>query len=143
MLDSKALPVYTDPMHEHKENFRQPLHTDVCLWLDYYGDLLSTRQREVLTLYFDEDWSLSEIAEHTGLSRQGIHEQIRRGVKRLSLLESSLELAARDRQMEDLIKTALRQHERNEAAELLQSLDSMLRLVRQTPGGRGEHHGIV
>lgn len=130
-------------MHEHEEHFRQPLHTDVCLWLDYYGDLLSTRQREVLILYFDEDWSLSEIAEHTGLSRQGIHEQIRRGVKRLSLLESSLELAARDRQMENLIKTALRQHESNEAAGLLQSLESMLRLVRQTPGGRGEHHGIV
>ena len=79
---------------------REPLHTDVCLWLDYYGDLLTSRQREVLTLYFDEDWSLSEIAEHTGLSRQGIHDQIRRGVARLSALESSLELARRDRLME-------------------------------------------
>ena len=63
-------------MQDENTIFKDPVHTDVCLWLDYYSDLLSARQRQVLTLYFNEDWSLSEIAGQTGLSRQGVHDQI-------------------------------------------------------------------
>ena len=128
-------------MQNQEDHLREPLHTDVCLWLDYYGDLLTSRQREVLTLYFDEDWSLSEIAEHTGLSRQGIHDQIRRGVARLSALESSLELARRDRLMEELIKTALDQHQSGDDGGLRQSLAAMTSLLGQAAGGRGEQDG--
>ncbi len=130
-------------MHKQENKSGEPLHTDVCLWLDYYGDLLSSRQRQVLTLYFDEDWSLSEIAEHTGLSRQGIHEQIRRGVNSLCRLEGSLELARRDRQMEELIKTALYQNERDDGQGLRLSLEAMMKLLGQTAGGRGERDGTL
>ena len=143
LLDSMAIRVYTDSMQKQENQLREPWHTDVCLWLDYYGDLLSLRQREVLTLYFDEDWSLSEIAEHTGLSRQGIHDQIRRGVARLSALERSLELAQRARLMGELIKTASRQHQSGDDQGLRQSLSAMTKLLGQAADGRGEHDGTL
>ena len=38
-----------------------------CTLLDYYGAALTERQRELLTFYYDDDLSLFEIAENTGI----------------------------------------------------------------------------
>lgn len=84
-----------------------PTHTDVCLWLDYYGELLSERQRQVLTLYYDEDLSLSEIADVAGLSRQGVHGHIRKGVAKLMQFETTLRLATRDGAIAERLSDAL------------------------------------
>ena len=62
--------------------------------LDYYGSLLTERQRDLLTSYYDEDLSLSEISENTGISRQGIRDAIKRGEAELDRLEDSLGIAA-------------------------------------------------
>ena len=51
--------------------------------LDAYGELLAPRQRECCDLYFNEDLSLSEIAETCGISRQGAWDNIRRGSEAL------------------------------------------------------------
>ncbi|NLB51148.1 MAG: DNA-binding protein [Clostridiaceae bacterium] len=124
-------------MQDENTIFKDPVHTDVCLWLDYYSDLLSARQRQVLTLYFNEDWSLSEIAGQTGLSRQGVHDQIKRGVTRLGKLESSLQLAARDRQMKSLVGEAVRQEATGDLAGLKRSLQQMLDLLGEQEGDYG------
>lgn len=55
-----------------------------CLLLDFYGELLTDKQRECCDLHFNEDLSLGEIAEQLGISRQAVWDNIRRG-------ESSLE----------------------------------------------------
>lgn len=47
--------------------------------LDFYGDLLTEKQRECCSMYFNEDLSLSEIAEQRGISRQGVWDNIRHG----------------------------------------------------------------
>ena len=47
----------------------------LAMLLDFYGELLSPRQRECCDLYFNEDLSLSEIAETCGISRQGAWDQ--------------------------------------------------------------------
>ncbi|HPX93528.1 MAG TPA: sigma factor-like helix-turn-helix DNA-binding protein [Bacillota bacterium] len=138
-----AAPDYTDFMKDEAKPLQASFHTDVCLWLDYYGDLLSRRQRQVLTLYFDEDWSLSEIAKHTGLSRQGIHDQIRRGVARLSTLEDTLELARRDRQMQALIKKGMHLQETGDREELGLTLEAMMKLLEQGPGGKDNLNGAL
>ena len=44
---------------------------EVAYLLDYYGGMLTEKQREVVELYYNEDLSLSEIAENSGISRQG------------------------------------------------------------------------
>ncbi len=46
--------------------------------LDFYGELLTDKQRECCDLHYNEDMSLSEIAEQLGISRQGVWDNIRR-----------------------------------------------------------------
>ena len=105
-------------MPTKRQEINAPSHTDVCLYLDYYGELLGARQQAMMELYFNEDLSLAEIAKTTELTRQGVHDQIRRGVKRLSELESVLGLAARDKRLALLLQEAMAQHENNENEQL-------------------------
>ena len=44
--------------------------------LDFYGDVLSEKKRNVLDWYYNGDLSLSEIAEEIGISRQGVRDQV-------------------------------------------------------------------
>lgn len=58
--------------------------------LDIYGGVLTDKQRDMLELYYNEDLSLSEIAETAGISRQGVRDSIKRGEETLSELESKI-----------------------------------------------------
>ena len=61
--------------------------------LDYYAALLTERQRELLSAYYNDDLSLSEISENTGISRQGVRDAIKRGEAELDRLEGALNIA--------------------------------------------------
>jgi hypothetical protein len=63
--------------------------------LDFYGDLLTARQRECYELHFNEDLSLSEIAEQCGISRQGAWDNIRRASDTMERLEEKTGLIQR------------------------------------------------
>ncbi len=71
-----------------------------ALLLDYYGDMLTEKQRDVLDLYYNEDMSLAEIAEHERITRQGVHDSIHRGEQLLSELEDKLAFAEKLRKYE-------------------------------------------
>lgn len=91
--------------------------------LDFYGELLTDKQRECFELHCNEDLSLSEIAEQLGISRQGVWENIRRA-------ESAMEDVER--------KTGLlRRFEENRAAlgELRTKLER-LRAMTEGPAAR-------
>lgn len=64
-----------------------------CHLLDLYGPALSGRCKDVMELYYEEDLSLSEIAENCGITRQGVHDAIRRGETDLLLWERKLHFA--------------------------------------------------
>lgn len=68
---------------------------EVSLLLDFYGEVLTQKQREVIELYYNEDLSLAEIAEHTHITRQGVRDSIKRGETALFEMEQKLGLAAR------------------------------------------------
>lgn len=74
--------------------------TETGMLLAYYGALLTQRQRSVLSLQVDHDFSLAEIAEREGISRQGVHDIIRRAQTQLKELEGSLHLMDRARRTE-------------------------------------------
>ena len=59
---------------------------------DFYGELLTERQRQVYTSAVFEDYSLSEVAEELGISRQGVHDMIRRCNRTLEEYEEKLHL---------------------------------------------------
>ena len=46
----------------------------MSLLFDYYGELLSEKQRVCFDLYYNQDLSLSEIASELGITRQGVHD---------------------------------------------------------------------
>ncbi len=56
----------------------EPSPLDRALLLDFYGELLTEKQREYCDLHWNEDYSLAEIAELGGLSRQGVWDILRR-----------------------------------------------------------------
>ena len=61
--------------------------------LDFYGDVLDEHTRSVMKAYYDDDLSLSEIAEGVGISRQGVRHIIKKGEDQLTFLEDRLGLA--------------------------------------------------
>ncbi|MBQ8005801.1 MAG: YlxM family DNA-binding protein [Clostridia bacterium] len=61
--------------------------------LDFYGEVLTERKREVLGFYYNDDLSLSEIAEELGISRQGVRDIIKKAEDELVFLEEKLHLA--------------------------------------------------
>ena len=77
---------------------------EMCLLFDFYGEMLTDKQKDVIDYYYNEDLSLSEIAEHLGISRQGVRDSIVRGEEALRELEDKLGFVARfgglDRKLE-------------------------------------------
>ena len=62
---------------------------------DFYGELLTEKQKEYFDLHYNEDLSLSEIAESEGISRQGVWDIIRRAEASLRRFEARTGLVAR------------------------------------------------
>lgn len=70
--------------------------------LDWYSVLLTEKQLQIVTLYYREDYSLAEIAEHTNSSRSAIHDAIKRVEYVVEIYESQLHLLERFQQRSDL-----------------------------------------
>ena len=99
---------------------------------DLYGELLSDAQRSMFDLYYNDDLSLSEIAENTGITRQGVRDSIKRAEEMLLAFEKKLGLSERlDRierktaEAETLLSDLRRAH-----PELGAPLDELAALVR-------------
>ena len=71
--------------------------------IDFYGSLLTDRQREVISLYYEEDLSLSEIADDVGITRQGVRDAIKKAETILTEAEEKLGLAAKFKNLSDEI----------------------------------------
>ena len=74
---------------------------------DFYGDVLTDRQKEFYDLYYNEDLSLAEIAENYGITRQGVRDVIVRAEATLTELEDKTGLIKRFNVMQPYIKSIL------------------------------------
>jgi len=63
--------------------------------LDFYGNILTDKQKDAIDLYYNEDLSLAEIADHVGITRQGVRDAIKRGEETLIEMEGKLGFAER------------------------------------------------
>ena len=59
----------------------------MTMLFDFYGELLTERQKEFFDLYYNEDLSLAEIAENAGISRQGVRDVIVRAEAAMQEIE--------------------------------------------------------
>ncbi len=67
----------------------------MTMLFDFFGDLLTDKQREYFDLYYNEDLSLSEIADNVGITRQGVHDTIIKAEAALSEYERKTGIVAR------------------------------------------------
>lgn len=85
---------------------------EVSLLFDFYGELLKPAGRQAINLYYNEDLSLSEIADQSGITRQGVRDSIKRCEQQLFDFEKKLGLYKRFRELEsgleDISATAQR-----------------------------------
>ena len=80
-------------MEQGKEPLERLVKTG--LLYDFYGGLLTPKQRQAVELYYLENWSLAEIASQEGVSRQAVHDLIQRSERIMSDFEAKLGLLNR------------------------------------------------
>ncbi len=73
----------------------------MAMLFDFYGDLLTDRQKEFYDLYYNEDLSLAEIAENYGISRQGVRDVIVRAEAAMTEIEDKTHLIRRFFRMQE------------------------------------------
>ena len=84
---------------------------------DFYGEVLTPRQKEFFDLYYNEDLSLAEIAENYGISRQGVRDVIVRAEAIMTDLEDKTGLMKRFMLMQQQVQAIL------DAAEKIQTVN--------------------
>ena len=102
--------------------------------LDFYGELLTERQRSCYDLHVNEDLSLSEIAEQSGISRQGVWDNIRRAEQTLRGIEEKTGLVRRFTELRQglaSVEKKLEQAEGRASGELRQELRQLLGELRR------------
>ncbi len=108
--------------------------------LDYYGEFLTERQRGILELHHYDDLSLGEIAERTGITRQGAHDALRRGAEILESCEKRLGLLKRTMAVQhalEALQAKLRGREalnKEETEELRQGLAAVMAIWEGNDG---------
>ena len=101
---------------------------NMTMLFDFFGDLLTIKQREYFDLYHNEDLSLSEIAEKNGISRQGAYDIIARAEKTLLEIEQKTGVIKKWRETRAELEEAknlakkIMQLSNNECAELTNEL---------------------
>ncbi|MDQ0191531.1 YlxM family DNA-binding protein [Alicyclobacillus cycloheptanicus] len=93
---------------------------------DFYGALLTERQRQIVELYYFDDWSLAEIAAELCVTRQAVHDNLHRAALQLESYESALgllEAHARQRTLVDSLCTAWHQARRHVPPEQAASMN--------------------
>ncbi len=76
---------------------------DVVLLCDFYGEMLTENQRKFIDYYYNDDLSLSEIAQNEGITRQGVRDAVKRAESQLFDMEKKLGFASRTKKFNEVI----------------------------------------
>lgn len=95
---------------------------EVGMLLEYYKLLLSDKQRKYLVAYFEEDLSLSEIADENNISRQAVYDNIKRSVKVLKNYEEKLGFYKKDREVYEKLLILKKDFKMEKLDEIIESL---------------------
>lgn len=106
-------------------------NVNTSLLIDFYGDMLSEKQREAMELYYNEDLSLAEVADITGLTRPGVRDRLMKSEAILRNLEEKLGLLKRFEEMTseiELITKELEAHKNGKTVDLDDIIDRLKKL---------------
>ncbi|NLW63320.1 MAG: YlxM family DNA-binding protein [Syntrophomonadaceae bacterium] len=80
----------------------------LILLYDFYGPLLTERQKQAIELYYEADLGLSEVARQMGITRQGVYDLLKRTERTLEEYELKLRLVAKFQEEQKRIKRVYR-----------------------------------
>ena len=107
---------------------------NLSILFDFYGDVLTERQKEIAYLSFDEDLSLREISEITGITPQGVRDSLRKSKAILVDLENKLGLSEKfmeEKKNIDYIVSRLEILKDNNP-DLKEEIDGIISVARKT-----------
>ena len=84
-------------------------HIEISMLVEIYGKLLTEKQYQVISDYYNEDLSLSEIAENNNIYRQGVRDIIKKGESKLFEYEEKLQIMKKTQENEKTIQLILSQ----------------------------------
>lgn len=103
----------------------------VSILCEIYGKLLTKKQLEVLTDYYNNDLSLSEIAENNNITRQAVRDIIKKGENKLFELEEKLSFMKKMIEQEKLIQSILNELSKIEDNSSDKKIEKILKNVKK------------
>lgn len=94
----------------------------ISMLLEIYGKLLTPKQNDVIDLYYNQNLSLSEIAEEANITRQGVRKNLVDAENKLFDYEEKLQILKKKLQREEIIEELLKETEDVSFKERLQKL---------------------
>lgn len=110
---------------------------DIDWLLTIYGAMLTDKQRAIATLYFEEDYSLAEIAQQEGVSRQSVHDTLHRVEKQLRMLEDKLGMRKRLTKVQTNLESALDALNASNVQSARESIEMALNLLTDEEDANG------
>lgn len=95
---------------------------------DFYGKMLTDKQREIMELYCNMDYSLGEISENINISRQAVHDTIKRTEKALEKLEEQIGLyerfISRQRDFDEILRL-IKIYKENPSSSIIDEIEQI------------------
>ena len=79
----------------------------ISILLEIYGELLTKKQYDLLNDYYNNDFSLAEIAENENITRQAVRDNLKKGERKLFELEEKLQIMKKNKMQEEQIAMIL------------------------------------
>ena len=108
---------------------------ELSMLYDFYGELLNNHKKTIFEEYVLNDLSLTEIADMEGISRQGVHDIVKRCTKQLREYEAALHLVEKFRQMKEKlsdVQELLKQAETEADSKVIQKAVELLNEAVET-----------
>lgn len=97
---------------------------EIMILFDYYKNLLSEKQKSYIEEHFENDYSLSEIAEKYNISRQAVSDNINRSIKILKKYEKNLGFFQRDKIIKEKLNFILKNNDVEKIKEVIKLLEA-------------------
>ena len=95
---------------------------EISILLEIYGNLLTEKQKEYMNYYYNEDLSLSEIAENDGITRQAVMRILQKSSKKLEEYEQKLQIMKKQKQIKKNIEQLRKDLKENKKLDNIENL---------------------